>query len=933
MRYIIGIDLGTTNSAVAFVDTQHPTLAVQLFSIPQLTQSGKVESLSTLPSFCYLISPQEWAKGSLKLPWKEENATFVGQFAKSHGARVPTRLVQSAKSWLSHVAANRRDKILPLEAADPSQRLSPVEASSKYLMHIRDAWNASMAKGNSELELEEQDIVLTVPASFDETARLLTIESARQAGFLHLTLLEEPQAAFYSWISQHEKKWKEHFQANETILVCDVGGGTTDFSLIEIQDKEGELVFQRMAVGNHLLLGGDNMDSALAHYVENKLREEHSTVLDTQWLQLLAEARDAKEKLLSSEVKPGTLHSVALQGSGASVVKGSLGTSVSKEEVENLMLAGFFGDYTLEEALHLRKSRGMRSMGLPYEDEPSVTKHLAHFLKQAGWIDKGKKIDYVLYNGGTLKPVIFQHAIEQNLNSWFSNAHVRRLSSISLDLAVARGAAYYGKVKRGYGTAIHGGLPRSYYLKIDVKDGSGCLESQALTLLTRGTREGTIFQPEQVFSLRPNQPISFTLLTSHTRIDDQKGKLIRIDPDEMQALPPIQTILRFGKKKINASEKDSIPVKLGIQLTEIGTLALWLESQVSEHEWNLEFQVASATGHEAPATLNYRSSIKEETFEKGYFDEVKTWLKSCFQANASHKPGQIMEQLEKQIGKPRNAWGLPLLRELWEPLLEVASKRKISLAHEARWWNLAGFFLRPGFGFPLDDFRLKELWKIALSDMKAIKDVECFIQMCICFRRVAGGLNKGQQIQLASELIGSILDKKTGKVEVKRKADVYVYSEKLRALASLERLEVGYKTRLGDALVERLLHLSQAGYDYWALGRIGARHLVYGSAGQVIPKETCSKWIEKLLKLPCQDENRESLIFVFQQLARKTHQRELNLSEELIQKILQKYPDAGLEKWLLEEHVVSSDEQEQIFGDQLPAGIFLDENSFSKSST
>jgi molecular chaperone DnaK (HSP70) len=922
MRYIIGIDLGTTNCALAFVDTEQPSLPLQLFAVQQLTSSGKVDALLTLPSFCYLVSPGEWPSGALKLPWKEESTTFVGQFAKIQGAQVPTRLVQSAKSWLCNIAANRRDKILPIEAADFSLRLSPIEASAKYLIHLRDAWNSAMAKGNPSLEMEEQEIILTVPASFDEAARTLTVEAARQAGFLHVTLVEEPQAAFYSWISQHEQDWKNRFKAGDSILVCDVGGGTTDFSLIEIQQQDGDLAFQRMAVGDHLLLGGDNIDAALTHYLEQKLQNEGKPPLESsQWLQLKAEARAAKEVLLGLEVDQDETYSIVLQGTGSFVVKGSLAVTITRQEIENLLLKGFFGLYPLPEALQLIHSRGFRTMGLPYEDEPSMTKHLAHFLQQAHYFDSGKGIDYILFNGGTLKPEIFKEAFEQSLISWFPHKPLQRLSSVSLDLAVAKGAAYYGKARRGFGVAIGGGTPRTYYLKIDVKNASGQITSKALTLLPRGSQEGREFHPTQIFALRPNVPVSFHLMTSHVRLKDQEGDLLEIDPMEMQALPPIQTILRYGRK---AQQEETIPVRLGIRLTPIGTVELWLESQRSEHQWTLEFQLRSATGQDSLPPLSRQEVRPDETFEKGYLEEAKESIETLYQPESLLKPGQIIERLEAEIGTSRRDWGPSLLRELWEPLLKMAPRRNLSAEHEARWWNLAGFFLRPGFGFSLDDFRIKELWKMILANLNTPKTPECQIQMWICFRRVAGGFNKGQQMQLASELVEGVLDKKIGKIDGKRKSNLYIYSEKIRALASFERLDLPLKIRLGNALVDRLLHQTPANYDYWALGRLGARHLVYGSAGQVVPKDVCTKWIEKLLAHQPSAENQESMIFLLRQLARKTDHRELNLSEAIIQKILAAHPHDHLKQWLLEEHTLTEKEQEQVFGDQLPAGLVLE---------
>lgn len=920
MRYIIGIDLGTTNSALAFIDTEQPFLPVQLFAIPQLTAAGKVDTLLTLPSFCYLTAKEEWSSGDLKLPWKEEVGTFVGQFAKIQGARVPTRLIQSAKSWLCNVAANRRDKILPVESADVTQRLSPVEASAKYLEHLRNAWNGTMAKGNPLLELEEQEVILTVPASFDEVARTLTVEAARKAGFLHVTLVEEPLAAFYSWISQHEQEWQQLFKSNDIILVCDVGGGTTDFSLIEVQQQEEKLAFQRMAVGDHLLLGGDNIDAALAHHIEKKMVEGGAPALvPNQWLQLQAEARAAKEALLASNAKSDETYTVVLQGVGSSVVRGSLTMTVKREEVEHFLLNGFFGQYPLHEALQLRRSRGFRSMGLPYEDEPSITKHLAHFLQQANHLERQKGIDYILFNGGTFKPQIFQQAVQDSLQTWFPQTSLQNLTSSSLDLAVARGAAYYGKTRRGFGVSVGGGIPRTYYLKIDVKEESGQLTSKALTLLPRGSQEGRVFQPDQIFALRSNTPVAFHVLTSHVRLHDQEGDLIDIDPIEMQMLPPIQTILRFGRKTESESGL-TLPVRLGIRLTAIGTIELWLESQKSQHKWQLEFQMRSATGQDTVSNQE-KATTTNQTFEVGYLDEAKLLIESLFQPGSIIKPNQIMEKLELQVGMNRREWGPTLLRELWIPLLKMAPYRKLSQEHEARWWNLVGFFLRPGFGFPLDDFRIKELWKILLAELKSPKTSECLVQMCICSRRIAGGFNKGQQTQLASDLIGAVFDKKSGKIEVKRKSDLYLYSEKIRALAALERLDIPFKMRLGEALVDYILHHSPAHYDYWALGRIGARHLLYGSVGQVIPKEMVSKWIEKLLAHRASSENQDSILFLMRQLARKTDQRELNLSDSIIQKILHLYPDAHLKDWLLEEKELTQSEQEQAFGDQLPAGL------------
>jgi molecular chaperone DnaK (HSP70) len=899
MRFIIGIDLGTTNSAVAFVDTQKKHLPVEMFSVPQLVAEGHMETRSTLPSFCYLGDTEK---------------VVVGQWAKIQGARVPTRMVQSAKSWLCNAAVERKERILPVEAADISRRMSPVEASAAYLKHLKDAWNRTIAKGDAALLFEEQEIILTVPASFDEVARNLTVEAARQASLSHVTLLEEPQAAFYSWITQHEKVWETEFRFKEgqSILVCDVGGGTTDFSLIEIHAKEEKLTFQRMAVGDHLLLGGDNMDAALAHYLERKLERP---LEGTQWLQLLSEARAAKEELLSSDQKSS--YTIALQGKGSAVVGGSVATTIKREEVEKLLGEGFFGLYPLQEAVQLKKSPGLRSMGLPYENEPSITKHLAHFLKQAHYLEPGKGIDFILFNGGTLKPALFQNALIQSLHDWYPERKTKVLPTASLDLAVARGAAYYGKVRRGFGVAIEGGLPRTYYLELDVKGADGQTERLALTLLPRGSQEGYEFQPEHLFTLRANAPVSFNLLTSHVRLHDRAGEMIAIEENEMQKLPPIQTILRFGRKQGEGESHQLIPVHIGLRLTAVGTVELWVASQKTDHHWNLEFQWRSATGQDHHL-LSHEEKKQDETFASGYLNEAKESI-TAFYAG-SLKPSKLMEQLEELLHQNRKEWSTSVLRELWTPLIAGAYKRKSSAVHEARFWNLAGFLLRPGYGYPLDDFRVKELWKLILADLKSPFNQEIQIAHWICFRRIAGGLNKGQQMQLASELTSQLIDKKTGKFAPVRPSSHYAYSEKIRALAALEKIDVALKVKLGDALLAKIERQEGDTCDYWSLARLGARHLVYASAGHVVARDICSRWVEKLLEI--NHTNSTEYMFALTQLARKCDQRELNLSEKLIEKILLKHPE--LQKNILEERSLSSSEEAHIFGEQLPPGLLLE---------
>lgn len=906
MRYIIGIDLGTTNSCLCFVDTLDPGLSLQTFPVPQMNQFRHIENPPTLPSFCCLGVHHQ-------LPWNKSQDIAIGIFAREEGVKTPAKLIESAKSWLCHSAANRREKILPFESIVEAEKMSPVEASANYLKHLKSAWNYAKAKSDAGNLFEEQDVILTVPASFDEAARALTVEAARLAGITQLTLLEEPQAAFYSWIAQHEKNWKGMFKSGDVILVCDIGGGTTDFSLIEVNEKNQELYFERMAVGDHLLLGGDNMDIALAKAVEDKLFQSRSHELTTtQWHQLRYQARKAKEILLNEKEESGT-YRVLLQGTGASIVANTISAEISRQEVKHLLIDGFFPQLSWENALQSCLRSGVKTMGLPYENEPAITKHLAHFLKTSAALVKAP--DYILFNGGVMKPAAFQNAILSNLENWFPEKKPQLLDSINLDLAVSKGAAYYGKVRRGLGVRIGGGSARGYYLGLDVVDESGKKMTKALTLLPRGSEEGDQYEPEQTFMLRPNVPVSFTIHTSHVRLHDKSGDLLDIEDKELHALPAIHTILRFGK---NTSNNQPIPVKLGISLTAIGTIDLWLQAKTTPHRWTLEFQLRTQEGKQQTSM----ETQKDETFDSSFLIPAKEAIAQTFSKNS--KSDILMEHLEELIGQPRKEWSPSLLRGLFEEALKQEPQKRNTVELESRWWNLIGFLLRPGFGYPLDDHRIKELWKIFLADSKSTRSLDVGIQQLICMRRIAGGFNRGQQAQIAAELWPQLIDKKTGKILLKGRGDLYLYTERLRTAASLELVENKLKIKLGEAILSRQSRESPLPIEHWALGRLGSRHLFYGSLVNVIPKEVASAWIEKLI---LQKSRTDKWLFAIEQIARKSDQREINLPINVINKIIEACKEEiefdRIKKLLTDVTALTKNEQDKVFGENLPTGLVL----------
>lgn len=911
-RYLIGIDLGTTNSCVAYVDTDtssNPGLGVQIFPIPQLSAEGFWESQNTLPSFCYLPGKLEFSSSALSLPWDSDPSLVVGQFAKEQGTRTPTRLVGSAKSWLCNPAADRKERILPVEAPANERKMSPLEASTAYLDHIRCAWNHQVAKGDTNKEFEQQQIVLTVPASFDEVARALTVEAAKSAGYQQVTLLEEPQAAFYSWIAQHHRKWKQHLSAGQQILVVDVGGGTTDLSLIQVEEGKEGLRLNRTAVGEHLLLGGDNMDAAIAHLLEQKLGTDLTPL---QWMQLRHHARAAKEVLFSPSAPD--CHRVVLQGKGRSLVKGSLSAEISREELCSILSSGFFGSYDWKEATQLRKKSGIRSMGLPYEEEPSIIKHIAAFLQRVGG-ETPIAPDSVLFNGGATKPLFFQEAVISNLEQW-TGKRPEVLTTVSLDLSVARGAAYFGKVRRGLGERIGGGCARGFYLGLELKDSS---EPQALTLLPRGSEEGSHFISDRKFLLRSNSPICFQVYTSHTRLSDPQGSLIPIQEEELHPLPTLQTILRFGKGSSRV-----IPVRVEAELTEVGTLALWLQSQESDHRWNLEFQLRSASGEEDSLSL-VGEERQDEVLDQALVQNLQELIVQVFSKEPPFKPSRLLKALEEKLEQSRWEWSPSLLRALWDAVYSVAEQRLLSSEHHVRWWNLIGFLLRPGRGAPLDDHRIKNLWKIVLAEPPPKAGSELSIQRWICFRRIAAGLSKGQQQQVAHEILSSLLPKKSKVFVDPKKSNRHEFEEKLRALASMELLPLPMKTRIGEALLQRITSGKAAEADFWSLGRIGARHLLAGSLAHVVPPQTAEKWVQLLLDLP---QKTKDLGFTLVQLARHTGHREIDLSSELIEQVKTRCglsPEAlRLQDLLTHSSRLSAQEQGQVLGDRLPLGLILE---------
>lgn len=602
-RYSIGVDLGTTHCALSYVDitASDGDKTVQgVLPIAQLTAPGAVEQPELLPSFLYLPHPNELTPGDLNLPWTAERTFAVGELARSRGAGTPIRLVSSAKSWLCHPGVDRRAAILPNDAPEEVERVSPLETSVRYLTHLREAWDHA----HPDAPFAEQEITVTIPASFDPAARELTAEAAQAAGYARMTLLEEPQAALYSWIQNTDSAWRKQVRVGDVILVVDVGGGTSDFSLIAVVEREGNLELHRVAVGEHILLGGDNMDLALAHVVARKLAAAGTQPDPWQLRALTYACRSAKETLLSDPSQDTV--PLVVPSRGSKLIGGSIRTELTRAELTQTILDGFFPQVDASARPVSRARVGLTQLGLPYAQDAAVTRHLAGFLGRqvAALADLGRSVPEnasflhptaVLFNGGVFKSTLLVDRILQTLNGWLAAEGApaaRLLEGADLDLAVARGAAYYGYVRRGKGVRIRGGTARAYYVAVEsAMPAVPGLEPPvtALCVAPFGMEEGTDAElPAQEFGLVVGEPVHFRFFGSSVRRQDQVGTMLDYwQPDELQELDEIEATLPTEGR----TPGEVVPVKLHARVTEAGTLELEAVPRGSNERWKVEFDV------------------------------------------------------------------------------------------------------------------------------------------------------------------------------------------------------------------------------------------------------------------------------------------------------------------------------------------------------
>lgn len=861
----VGIDLGTTNSALAWIDpaeaedTSFPP--IHIFDIPQLVAPNRVETRRSLPSFVFL-----------------EEGQPVGTWAREQGSIVPTRLVHSAKSWLSNPEVDRTAKILPWDAGEGGRVMSPVEVSTRLIETIRKAWDESGKFG----PLSEQEVVLTVPASFDEEARELTVKAASDAGLPRLTLLEEPAAAFYSWIANNLSRSRKALFDGQIVLICDVGGGTSDFSLIRVSRDGDKIDFTRTAVGKHLLLGGDNLDLTLAWLAESKLGKQLSI---RQRSGLRRQCSAAKEILLCDPRRESV--EITVLGGGSSIIGGALKTEITRAEALELTLDGFLPITPRGEKPKEEKRSLFRELGLPYVSDPAISRHIAAFLEGANQVP-----DAILFNGGFFIPEICRERVADVLENWYGK-RPEIFENRDLDLAVASGAAYYSYVRStGAGVLVRGGLPRAYYVGLD--------DSTAVCLVPRGAEEGdTVEVDREDLQLVANKPVAFRLLSSLTRTDDKPGEVVTFaEGEEIHQHAPLEAVIRFGK-----GGERLVPVKLGARLTETGTLETWCDSKVSDNRWRLQFQLRKAAPSEAAASRRPAAVVSQEAA-----DAACELVRTTF-TTGTIEPEELPSRLEAALGLGRNSWPVDVARRLADVFLEQLENRKRSAAHEVRWMNLGGFCMRPGFGYIGDEYRIEQVRRIYAAGPHFANQVQNEIDWWIFWGRLAGGLNRNQQSDIVQRLLPVLLPKPGKKPQ---RVNNSLLREMWRTASMMELIPAGNRMQLGDALIKQ----PKEDYVLWCLSRLGARQLFYGPANQVVPASAASRWIEALIGVPKADDALVSL-------ARRTGDPVRDVSPSVFAAVRARLTEPQLIAQL--EGDAERDERAlgRIFGEDLPSGLVL----------
>jgi molecular chaperone DnaK (HSP70) len=918
--FIVGIDLGTTHTAMAYLEPSRGASAPIIdVPVPQLVRPGEVAARPLLPSCVYVPAAGELPEGALRLPWGEADRP-VGELARWQGSRVPGRVVASAKSWLCHPGVDRQAAILPWGASPDVPKMSPVEASARILQHLAHAW----ALEHPREPLASQEVVLTVPASFDEAARALTVSAARHAGLEKFTLVEEPQAAFYDFTARHRSDLAEALRGVRLVLVVDVGGGTTDFTLVHAAVLPEGPVLRRLAVGEHLMLGGDNMDAALARRAEEKLSGGRRLTA-SQWTQLVLAARAAKEALLGSS--PPEQVGLSVVAEGSRLIGGALSAELTRAQAEQIVVEGFFPRSAPGELPRRTARAGFQEMGLPYAQDPAISRHLAAFLREhakSGFSALGvsdapggalPRPDAILLNGGVFNSPRLAERLVEVVSAWWQDApRIPLLKHESLELAVARGAAYYGLARRGLGLRIGGGAARAYYVGLAAEG-----EPRAVCLIPRGFEEGeSIDLGGRSFQLTLGRPVQFQLYSTTADRIDKPGEVVAVG-ETFRPLPPIHTVLQGAATRVG-----TVPVHLKASLTEIGTLELWCVSDDADERWRLEFELRGRTaagGVTVTESMPARFGEAAEAIHRVYGNKPIAGI-------GPRDVKQLFRTLEKTLG-PKDTWRVPVLRELWTSLHSGATRRRRSADHERVFFQLSGFGLRPGFGYPLDDWRAEQTFRMFDDLVQFHAEAANWNEFWVMWRRIAGGLEETAHAALW-EYLRPHLERRVlpdAKPQPKIKGVVpQGLDEMVRTAAALEHLDPSEKTELGRWIAARLRDPSTSGGPWaWALGRLGARAPLYGSGHRTVEPEIAEEWLRLLVEIGIR--RVDGAPFAVAQLARMTGDRTREVGEDARALAARALAEASApEAWrrmISEVAALEAADEARAIGDTMPAGLTL----------
>ena len=892
-RQVVGIDLGTSNTAIARFEPRGN--ALEIVPITQRISATEVAERFLLPSFLYLPGAYELPPEATSLPWDPERDYLVGEFARFQGSRVPGRCVVSAKSWLAHRSVDPTSPMLPWERASDLNPVSAVAAITRYLEHIIEAWNYRFPQDS----LQGSEVVLTIPASFDDLARKLTAGAAASVG-LPVRLLEEPQAAFYSWLWRQRKGWKKLLTPGDVVLICDIGGGTSDFTLIRYDGSE----LERVAVGDHLMLGGDNLDIALAYLVEPRLGEKLNGL---QWGVLRQQCRDCKEMLLGEDAPE--VATVTVPGSGSKLLGGALSAEIPRSEVLGLVLDGFFPALDYEDIVLKGSARALKELGLPFESDPAIPRHLSRFLHAHSDFFPTR----ILFNGGACASAVVRQRVTEVVSGWRTQlgleGPVLELENSEAHLAVARGAAWYGHQRQSDGLLVEGGTARSYYL--------GLADQKAVCVIPASAREGQqVVLKEPKLALRVGEPVAFPLFSSSRRPKDAPGELVGVG--DLTPLPTLQT------KVESEGASGEIKVHLAAEVTPVGTLDIRAEGE-PKGEFRLEFSVRDGVAGAASADLARPEVQDARQLIFSTFACKPKELKA-----AKVRPKNLLLGLEQTLGKSRDEWAPVVLRTLWDSYWACESRRRVEPEYEAAWLNGIGFCLRPGVGMPLDDWRVMQLEKVLEAWLQFSREDAVKSQFFILWRRVAAGLRSVTQLHLWDQVHPMVIPgRKHLKTRNKGNPGKEDAKEMLRMAVSLERVPIEEKILLAQVLVNGFKGGRE---DLWLLARLLARQPLDPTAvKQVIGADELAPLLEKLLAGNWNSDPFGPLALVT--MARRCGDQRRDLPEELLASVETALVGAraseGLLAQLRGETTRTLEESVALFGDSLPVGLRLAEDSLS----